>query len=82
MTVRQRLVAQFRQPRGLPGQLAGLVMAMRPSNRARNRWTVELLDLQPGDRLLEIGFGPGLAIAVNRLPLKPVGAIGVIATHD
>jgi len=51
-------------------------MAMRPSNRARNRWTVELLDLQPGDRLLEIGFGPGLAIAaaLSRQPeLKLTG---------
>jgi ubiquinone/menaquinone biosynthesis C-methylase UbiE len=39
-------------------------MATRPSNRQRNAWTVELLDLKPDDRFLEIGFGPGLAIGL------------------
>jgi ubiquinone/menaquinone biosynthesis C-methylase UbiE len=38
-------------------------MAHRPSNRRRNRWVVALLDVQPADRVLEVGFGPGLAIA-------------------
>jgi len=38
-------------------------MAHRPSNRQRNRWVVSLLEVQPTDRVLEIGFGPGLAIA-------------------
>jgi ubiquinone/menaquinone biosynthesis C-methylase UbiE len=38
-------------------------MAHRTSNRRRNLWVVSLLDVQPTDRVLEIGFGPGLAIA-------------------
>jgi ubiquinone/menaquinone biosynthesis C-methylase UbiE len=38
-------------------------MANRPSNRQRNNWVVSLLDVQPGERVLEIGFCPGLAIA-------------------
>jgi cyclopropane fatty-acyl-phospholipid synthase-like methyltransferase len=37
-------------------------MATRPSNRERNRRTIELLEIQPDDRVLEIGYGPGLAI--------------------
>src|SRR5829696_10196461 len=37
-------------------------MAHRPSNRRRNAWAVSLLDVQPDDRVLEVGFGPGLAI--------------------
>jgi SAM-dependent methyltransferase len=37
-------------------------MALRPSNRRRNRWAISLLDVQPTDCLLEIGFGPGIAI--------------------
>jgi SAM-dependent methyltransferase len=37
-------------------------MRWRPSNRLRNRWTLELLDLQPRDRVLEVGVGPGLAL--------------------
>jgi len=36
---------------------------MSARNGARNRWVVGLLDIQPGDRILEIGFGPGLAVA-------------------
>ncbi|MEO3855120.1 methyltransferase domain-containing protein [Acrocarpospora sp. B8E8] len=43
--------------------MAGWVMAHRGSNRRRNLWVVSLLDVQPTDRVLEIGFGPGLAIA-------------------
>jgi cyclopropane fatty-acyl-phospholipid synthase-like methyltransferase len=38
-------------------------MANRPSNRARNLWTVEQLGVAADDRVLEIGCGPGLALA-------------------
>ena len=64
--IRQKLVraiqSQFMRPRGLAGWLAGWEMALRPSNRLRNAWAVSLLDVAPTDRVLEIGFGPGLAI--------------------
>jgi len=43
--------------------VTGWVFAHRPSNRQRNRWVVSLLDVRPTDRVLEIGFGPGVAIA-------------------
>ena len=38
-------------------------MAHRPSNRQRGCWVVSLLGLRPADQVLEIGFGPGLAVA-------------------
>jgi ubiquinone/menaquinone biosynthesis C-methylase UbiE len=38
-------------------------MAHRPSNRQRSGWVVSLLSVRPADRVLEIGFGPGVAIA-------------------
>jgi SAM-dependent methyltransferase len=57
------LVGQFGHPRGVTGRLAGAVMAHRRSNRRRNRWVVSLLDVRATDRVLEIGFGPGLALA-------------------
>jgi hypothetical protein len=67
VTLRQRviraLVRQFGHPRGIAGRAAGWVMAHRGANRQRNRWAVALLDVRPTDRVLEIGFGPGLAIA-------------------
>lgn len=37
-------------------------MALRPSNRKRNAWAVSLMDVQPADHVLEIGFGPGIAV--------------------
>jgi SAM-dependent methyltransferase len=63
MTLRQQIVAQFENPRGAFGRLAGFVMAHRSSNRARNLWTVELIDIAPDDRVLEFGCGPGFALA-------------------
>lgn len=56
------VVSQFHRPRGPAGWLVGWEMALRASNRRRNRWAVSLLDVQPTDRVLEIGFGPGIAI--------------------
>jgi SAM-dependent methyltransferase len=56
------LVAQFHQPHGIGGRAAGWVMAKRGSNRERNLWAAGLLDVQANDRVLEIGFGPGIAI--------------------
>jgi SAM-dependent methyltransferase len=60
--VLRRVFSQFHHPRGLAGRLAGWEMTLRPSNRKRNAWAVSLLDVQPTDRVLEIGFGPGVAI--------------------
>jgi ubiquinone/menaquinone biosynthesis C-methylase UbiE len=58
----KRVRAQFGRPTGIPGRIAGWIMALRTSNRRRNVWAVSLLDVQRDDRVLEIGFGPGIAI--------------------
>jgi ubiquinone/menaquinone biosynthesis C-methylase UbiE len=60
------LVAQFEKPHGVAGQLAGRVMAMRPSNRLRNSETIRLLDIKPTDMVVEIGCGPGLGVVAAR----------------
>jgi SAM-dependent methyltransferase len=57
------VVGQGHHPRGAAGSVTGWVFAHRPSNRQRNRWVVSLLGVQPADRVLEIGFGPGVAVA-------------------
>jgi ubiquinone/menaquinone biosynthesis C-methylase UbiE len=68
---RKAVVSQFRRPRGLLGWLVGWEMALRPSNRMRNSWAVGLLEVGPCDRVLEIGFGPGLAICqLSRLAAR------------
>jgi SAM-dependent methyltransferase len=38
-------------------------MGHRRSNVERNKWVVSLLDVQAHERVLEVGFGPGIAIA-------------------
>src|SRR3954452_12059034 len=57
------LVRQAHHPQGVVGWANGWMFALRPSNRQRNIWAVSLLDVRPTDRVLEIGFGPGIAIA-------------------
>jgi len=57
------VIGQGHRPRGAAGSVTGWVFAHRPSNRQRNHWVVSLLRVQPADRVLEIGFGPGLAVA-------------------
>jgi ubiquinone/menaquinone biosynthesis C-methylase UbiE len=56
-------LAQFHHPTGAVGHVAGWIMSWRSSNVARNRWAVQLLDVQPTDRVIELGCGPGVAIA-------------------
>lgn len=56
-------VGQGHRPRGAAGSVTGWVFAHRPSNRQRNKWVVGLLDIAPTERILEIGYGPGVAIA-------------------
>jgi SAM-dependent methyltransferase len=56
-------VGQGHHPRGAAGSVTGWVFAHRPSNRQRNRWVVSLLGVRPVDQVLELGFGPGVAVA-------------------
>jgi ubiquinone/menaquinone biosynthesis C-methylase UbiE len=51
---------QFRRPSGLLGRYIGAGMAR--DHRPENEWTVALLNPQPTVHILEIGFGPGVAI--------------------
>jgi ubiquinone/menaquinone biosynthesis C-methylase UbiE len=63
MSITTHLVSQFGEPRGATGHVVGWVMGHRRSNVERSRWAVGLLGLGPGDRVLEIGGGPGVAVA-------------------
>jgi ubiquinone/menaquinone biosynthesis C-methylase UbiE len=69
------IASQFRTPSGLLGRLIGKGMAR--GNEPEARWTIDLLNIQPHTRVLEIGFGPGVAIqyAAERAPQGHVSGI-------
>lgn len=54
-----RLAQQFRQPSGIVGRVLGFLFRM---NREGIDWTIDQLEIQPTDHVLEIGFGSGLGI--------------------
>lgn len=72
--------SQFAHPRGPLGRLAGLVMALK--NRRRNELAVARLDPQPGDHVLEIGFGPGVTISRLATLIDSGSVTGVDASAE
>jgi len=54
------LDAAFGHPRVPLGRVGGVIMAR--STGKRNEWTLSLLDMEPDDRILEVGCGPGALI--------------------
>ena len=77
MSLAARFVAQFGKPEGQLGAFAGWIMAHRGSNRQRNQWTVDLLKIAPGDRVLELGSGQGLALAAAAERVKTGQVVGI-----
>lgn len=76
------LIPQFQRPSGLLGRVAGVLMATRPSNRQRSRWTIDLIELKPDDIVFELGCGPGyaLSVAASRVPSGTVIGVDHSAT--
>lgn len=62
MNLKTRLAPHIQKPGGgFWGWLAYRLMEAR--NRRMNEWAIALLDIQPHDYILEIGFGAGSSIA-------------------
>src|SRR2546429_9358683 len=54
------LMRMFGRPTGLLGRLGGIIMAR--TNQKVAAWAIDLLGVNPSDRVLEVGFGPGVGI--------------------
>ncbi len=76
----RHLVDQFRRPHGALGRVAGHIMATRTSNVQRSEGTVDLLELEPEHRVLEVGFGPG--VALERVARRVTGGEIVGVDHS
>ena len=66
------IAGQLRKPRGFFGRMIGNGLAR--SNAHEAQWTVSLLKLQPDSRVLEVGFGPGVAVQ-HAAELAPRGLV-------
>jgi ubiquinone/menaquinone biosynthesis C-methylase UbiE len=57
---REILLRMFGRPEGVLGRLGGVIMAR--VNRDAAAQVIKLLDVRPNDKVLEVGFGPGVGI--------------------
>jgi ubiquinone/menaquinone biosynthesis C-methylase UbiE len=77
MTVGKRLLMRlFGRPRGSLGRLGGIIMAH--TNKKVAAWAIGLLGVRPTDRVLEVGFGPGVGIEL----LAEVASSGPVVGVD
>jgi ubiquinone/menaquinone biosynthesis C-methylase UbiE len=54
------LMRMFGRPEGLPGRLGGIILAR--TNRKFAEEVVAFLDIKAAEKVLEVGFGPGVGI--------------------
>ena len=73
--VRELLMRMFGRPKGVLGRLGGVIMARVNRNAAAQ--VIEVLDVRPDDKILEVGFGPGVAIQMllRRVPAGSVAGV-------
>jgi ubiquinone/menaquinone biosynthesis C-methylase UbiE len=77
MSPYRHFARQFGRPSGSLGHMAGWIMASRRSNRARNAWTLDLLEIAPTHQVLELGFGPGYALGLAAARLTAGRVVGL-----
>ena len=58
--MRSILLHSFGWPQGILGRLGGVIMARM--NADCGTWVTDLLEVRPNDKVLEVGFGPGVVI--------------------
>src|SRR6266496_1274807 len=58
--VKSILMRAFGRPQGTLGKIGGCIMARM--NQKMGGLAIDLLDVQPSNKVLEVGFGPGVGI--------------------
>jgi len=81
VAVGQRLLMRmFGRPKGGLGRLGGFLMARM--NRKVAAWAIDLLNVHPSDRVLEVGFGPGVGIQVLAALASSGRVVGVDSSKE
>src|SRR5262245_39591475 len=76
MTVGKRiLIRMFGRPQGSLGRLGGIIMA-------RANQTIDQLGVRPSDRILEVGFGPGVGIQLLAALASSGRVVGVDSSKE
>jgi ubiquinone/menaquinone biosynthesis C-methylase UbiE len=73
---RSILMRAFGRPEGVLGRLGGIIMAR--TNEKCAAWVMDLLEIQRSDKVLEVGFGPGVGIRL----LARLASAGYVAGVD
>ncbi|HEU5228804.1 MAG TPA: class I SAM-dependent methyltransferase [Ktedonobacteraceae bacterium] len=71
---------QHRCPSGIVGWLVGEQMVRQ--HRPETTWTVNLLDIQPTDTVLEVGFGAGQGIKLAAMKACDGHVMGIDLSED
>lgn len=74
------LLHAFGRPKGALGRLGGIIMARL--NRKVAAWSIGLLDVRPDDSVLEVGFGPGVGIAILAAAVTTGRIAGVDSSRE
>jgi arsenite methyltransferase len=70
---KRHLVSQLGRPRGPLGR--AIARRMNQSNKALSRYAMAALALKPGDAVLEVGFGGGVALPQLLEAVGPAGKV-------
>jgi ubiquinone/menaquinone biosynthesis C-methylase UbiE len=73
---RSILMRMFGRPKGLLGKLGGILMARM--NYECATWVIDLLHVKPNDKVVKVGFGPGVGIQL----LAGLASTGYVAGVD
>jgi ubiquinone/menaquinone biosynthesis C-methylase UbiE len=73
------LMRMFGRPKGTLGKLGGIIMAR--TNHDCAAWVIGLLDIQANDKVLEVGFGPGVGIQLL-LRSAPTGYVAGVDSSE
>lgn len=69
------LMQMFGRPKGLLGRLGGIILAR--TKRDFTQWVIPLLEVQSDSKVLEVGFGPGVAIQILAATVSTGSVAGV-----